>query len=605
MGQPRAVSHVVDTIAMIKARLSRPGKPLGSFLFVGPTGVGKTELAKCLAEFFYNSRERMIRIDMSEYHGPGSATRLVSSNQDQNEGILTSQMRDQPFSVVLLDEFEKADPQVFDIFLQVLGEARLTDGAGRVADFSNAIVIMTSNLGAQSFKAGNTLGFSSDQGEDLGAEDHFTSEAKKIFRPEFFNRIDRIVPFLPLNRETLQGIIAKEVADIQRRDGLRERRLRLDLLEAAQDQVMEHGYDPRFGARPLRRELEQRVLRRVAGELNEDPNRQRGSLTVTDQDCVFQREDDDRSQRSIEISRLDEISKVRRNFQRLNNAAFVNELNSEFYRLERSVARHQATGVGATGEDISLIYARKKQVEDLLMRLSSEMTQIIQLEEALLLRMIGKSSGTAPEDDISALSYESLLIDLYAGAENMPDRALLLFQAEQHDRMFAVAQDYLEVATTIGCEVRVGAYVKKPTEDYMDDEKLLTRPEEVTELEKFFEDASNDVTAIALDIRGQQAHMRFDGESGAHDFEYEDKGGKHKERLVITRLEMDFDTAWLVREDLNKPNFRDAISRRVYSQIRTSWKDVPLGISGKEYYSPQWLKNFLHDRMVMIAERAL
>ncbi|MDG2126314.1 MAG: AAA family ATPase, partial [Verrucomicrobiales bacterium] len=263
-GQDAAVSLIVDTLATIKTNLNRPGKPLASFLFIGPTGVGKTELAKVLAEFLYNSRDRMIRLDMSEYNTPFSASRLVSDTGiGGREGLLTAKVREHPFSVILLDEFEKADPTVFDLFLQVLGEARLTDGAGRIADFSNSVIIMTSNLGAREYQRGS-LGFAGDPARD--AVEHFSTAVKAALRPELFNRIDRILPFLPLPREIIAHIIRREFSEIDARDGLGGHGTSLLVAPEVLDHLVTSGYDPRYGARPLKRAVE-RLLLQPAAEL--------------------------------------------------------------------------------------------------------------------------------------------------------------------------------------------------------------------------------------------------------------------------------------------------------------------------------------------------
>jgi len=455
MGQDEAVKLVVDTIAMTKARLARPGRPLASFLFVGPTGVGKTELAKCLAEFFYGSRERMVRLDMSEYNGPGSATRLVSAPGQAQEGILTAQMRDQPFSVVLLDEFEKADPQVFDLFLQVLGEARLTDGSGRVADFSNALIIMTSNLGADGFRGGARLGFGG--GSDLAgdAQEHFTQAAKNRFRPEFFNRIDRVVPFAPLSRSSLDRIVEKELRRIQRRDGLHERQLELALTGEMTEEVLRLGHDPRYGARPLRRALDQQVLARVAEKLNHSPAQQSGRIEVAPDEVRFIRETETEKRRQSSREELEETARVRRLFQRLAGASFVSELNSERYRLERAIEQHRRRKEEAS-DDMREIYAQKQVLDELLGKLEKKTETIFSREEFLLLSSLGKKTERKRKPRASVADYEELLIDLYATAERSADRVVLVFQADQPELLFLAARAYREAASLVSAEAGAG-----------------------------------------------------------------------------------------------------------------------------------------------------
>jgi hypothetical protein len=274
LGQPEAIEAMVDLIATIKAGLTDPAKPLGSFFFVGPTGVGKTELAKVLAEFLFGHRDRLLRFDMSEFAAGDALPRLVGSAWEADgEGELTRRVREQPLSVVLLDEIEKAHRGVFDALLSVLGEGRLTDAAGRTADFRNAIVIMTSNLGAARRQM-EPLGFG--RGGARGAEDadearaHFVAEAERFFRPEFFNRIDRIVAFRPLDPETVRLIIRRELGKLFLRDGIVRRGLLVDVDEALVEHLAAAGFHPLYGARPLQRTIERLVVaplaRLVVGE---------------------------------------------------------------------------------------------------------------------------------------------------------------------------------------------------------------------------------------------------------------------------------------------------------------------------------------------------
>ncbi len=605
MGQERAVDFVVDTIAMIKARLSRPGKPLGSFLFVGPTGVGKTELAKCLAEYFYGSRERMIRLDMSEYNSPGSATRLVSSHSGDLEGLLTSQMRDQPFSVLLLDEFEKAAPQVFDLFLQVLGEARLTDAAGRVADFSNAIVIMTSNLGAQNFRAGANLGFGGTEAADLGAEEHFTGEAKKRFRPEFFNRIDRIVPFLPLTRQVLEGIVAKELKAIQRRDGLRERQLSLQLDEPILNEVLRHGHDPRYGARPLRRELDQRVLRRIAEELNQGQVRERGQIFLDAKGVSFQRHEGKEIAENVQRDVLASAADLRRRFQRLRNAAFVNELNSERYRLERVIAHHQRTKKSSDqSNDLTATYSRKSLIEDLLNQLERKTRAVTAREEALLLETVGQG----PQGRRSRLTvndYQALLIDLFAAAENAPEAILLVVQAERSDRLFELTADYIEVAQSFGCDVELGWYSRKPEKDLLDESGEKTKPEVVPDPETFLVELPKEVAALAIRISGAHSFLKFQGELGGHEFENDEGKDKKKDRVVISDLDAPLSRAWMDIEHLQRPQLKNTPVHRHYNLVRNNWRDTNFNESGQGRYSTELLESIIMKRVLVLASRAL
>ena len=258
IGQKDAVRAVSDAVRRSRAGLSDPNRPTGSFLFLGPTGVGKTELAKSLAEFLFDDERAMVRIDMSEYSEKHSVARLVGAPPGyvgyEQGGQLTEAVRRRPYSVVLLDEVEKADPEIFDILLQVLDDGRLTDGQGRTVDFRNTILILTSNLGSQ---------FLSDP--DLtteGKRDAVMSVVRASFRPEFLNRLDETVMFDALSRENLGEIVDLLVASLQAR--LRDRRINLTVSEPARCWLARTGYDPAFGARPLRRLIQREIGDRLA-----------------------------------------------------------------------------------------------------------------------------------------------------------------------------------------------------------------------------------------------------------------------------------------------------------------------------------------------------
>ena len=257
VGQDEGVKRVTDAILRSKAGIKDPTKPIGSFLFLGPTGVGKTELAKTLAENLFDDEQNMVRIDMSEYMEKYSVSRLIGAppgyvGYDEG-GQLTEAVRRKPYSVVLFDEVEKAHPDVFNVLLQVLDDGRITDSQGRTVDFKNTILIMTSNIGA-----GYLLdGIKEDGSISKEAQDMAMNDLRAHFRPEFLNRLDEIIMFKPLTKENIRAIIDLLVADVNRR--LEEKELTIELTEAAKDCIVEGGYDPMYGARPLKRYLQKNV----------------------------------------------------------------------------------------------------------------------------------------------------------------------------------------------------------------------------------------------------------------------------------------------------------------------------------------------------------
>jgi ATP-dependent Clp protease ATP-binding subunit ClpC len=260
VGQDEAIRAISRAIRRSRAGLKDPNRPIGSFIFSGPTGVGKTELARALAEFLFADRDALIRVDMSEYMEKFSVSRLIGAPPGyvgyEDSGTLTKAIRRRPYSVVLLDEIEKAHPDVFNILLQVLDEGRLTDNYGRVIDFKNTVIIMTSNLGARDITKGRTLGFHAPDADSAYEQmrDRVKEEIERAFNPEFLNRVDDIIVFHALDRAQIGQIVHIMLKEIHNR--LAEENLKLNLTDAALAFLVEKGYDEKFGARPLRRAIQ-------------------------------------------------------------------------------------------------------------------------------------------------------------------------------------------------------------------------------------------------------------------------------------------------------------------------------------------------------------
>ena len=267
MGQGEAVGAIVERIAMLKAGLNDPSKPIGVFLFAGPTGTGKTELAKTAAEFLFGSAERLVRLDMSELQTPDATLKILGSSEAPGDAdSLIHRVRKQPFCVVLLDEFEKAHPQVWDLFLQVFDDGRLTDQLGHVADFRHSLIILTTNLGATAHRNGG-LGFAPS--EDAYSGDNVMRAIGQTFRPEFQNRLDKVIVFHPLTRDLMRGILSKELNRVLERRGLKDRAWAVEWEASAQDFLIDKGFSPEMGARPLKRAIEQYVMAPLAATIVE------------------------------------------------------------------------------------------------------------------------------------------------------------------------------------------------------------------------------------------------------------------------------------------------------------------------------------------------
>ncbi len=290
IGQAEAVTAISRAVRRARAGLKDPKRPIGSFIFLGPTGVGKTELARALAESMFGDEDAMIRVDMSEYMERHSTSRLVGSPPGyvghEEGGQLTEKVRRKPYSVILLDEIEKAHPDVFNILLQVLEDGRLTDSKGRTVDFRNTVVIMTSNVGAEALKKNKYVGFNLQDGEQKykDMKGRMLEELKKAFRPEFLNRVDEMIVFHSLEKEHLKEIVTLMTGTLTKR--LKEQEIELELTEAAQEKIAKEGYDPEYGARPLRRALQKHIEDRLSEELL------RGTV-LTGNNIVFDVENDE------------------------------------------------------------------------------------------------------------------------------------------------------------------------------------------------------------------------------------------------------------------------------------------------------------------------
>jgi ATP-dependent Clp protease ATP-binding subunit ClpB len=264
VGQEQAVTAVADAVRRSRAGLGDPNRPTGSFIFLGPTGVGKTETARALAEFLFDDERAMVRLDMSEYMEKHSVARMIGAPPGyvgyEEGGQLTEAVRRRPYSVILFDEIEKAHPDVFNVLLQILDDGRLTDSQGRVVDFRNSVIIMTSNIGGQYIV--DAGGASWDR-----VEERVRDELRNHFRPEFLNRVDDIIVFRPLSREDLVRIVDLQLVRLEQL--LAGRNLKLELTPEARALLAEQGYDPVYGARPLKRVIQRELQNRIALELLE------------------------------------------------------------------------------------------------------------------------------------------------------------------------------------------------------------------------------------------------------------------------------------------------------------------------------------------------
>jgi ATP-dependent Clp protease ATP-binding subunit ClpB len=286
VGQEEGIGAVASALRRARAGLSDANRPIGSFMFLGPTGVGKTELARALAEFMFNDEKALIRVDMSEYMERHAVSRLVGSPPGyvghEEGGQLTEMIRHRPYSVILFDEIEKAHPDVFNLLLQVLDNGRLTDSKGKTVNFKNSIIIMTSNVGSEYLKAMSRIGFSAEEGEASREESNYREKVmealKSGFRPEFLNRIDEIVIFNPLHKADIEKIVDIQFKLIESR--LAERNIKLALSPTARAYLSKEGFSAEFGARPLKRLIQKVILDRLADKIIRGEFKQGGRVKV-------------------------------------------------------------------------------------------------------------------------------------------------------------------------------------------------------------------------------------------------------------------------------------------------------------------------------------
>ncbi len=337
-GQKRAVDDVVNLLASIKTALTRTGKPIASFLFVGPTGVGKTELAKVLSEFMFGSRLQMTRFDMSEFSSPYAVLRLTGTSYTQ-DGLLTSAVRRTPFSVLLFDEIEKAHANFYDLLLQILSEGRLTDSQGKLVNFCSTIIIMTSNIGAANLQ-GNRITWK--QGIDHAEiNDYFKTAVEKHFRPELYNRMDSVIAFDPLSPEVVRFVVDREINLLKKREGIRFRRMDFKIGEKVFDFLAAKGYDHKYGARQLQRTIRERLMIPLAKVLNlEDVDDQLLVNVEVVNDEIKIEVGADPLALELLIEELDKInyadhaSELRRKINRLKEGQFYIQLLSRLDILE-------------------------------------------------------------------------------------------------------------------------------------------------------------------------------------------------------------------------------------------------------------------------------
>ena len=521
IGQPEAVERVVDLLVMIKARLARPRKPLASFLFIGPTGTGKTEMAKTMAGFLFGDPTRLVRFDLNEFSDPVSVQRLIGGSVvGRAEGLLTARIREQPFSVVLLNEFEKADPSFFDLLLQILGDGRLTDATGRVADFCNSVIVMTSNLGAEGFQRGPT-GFRPEAAAAPEAQAHFADAVRQFLRPEIYNRLDAIVPFRALTPDIVLAIARRHLDALRQRDGIRLRAVEWQLQPEVADHLAARGYSARYGARPLKRVIERELLVPLAEALNQYQNSTALNVSIGVAGGKIQIQvrahtnPQDRMQLQATSDLAGGIVAQRRRISRLEHCLAVTKIEDEVTMLEAlerrlKVAQRKNPAVQTQLAKLPKLRECLRAVNQL-----SERAQHLETEALGLLyqREPVESALFLPELDALGGELRKLMREVFRQQLDRPDDVVLAFYSEHRETLLEFALAYYEAGMELGKVVALDYFLPPPGGRSKATKLLRETPKKP---ETFFDSPPEKLIGIVMHLRGDFFAPRFQPEAGLH-----------------------------------------------------------------------------------------
>lgn len=500
-GQPLAVERLVERLAAFKAALNRPGRPLASLLLLGPTGVGKTELARLLAEHLYGHRTKLARFDMSEYSDPIAVQRLVGIPGVEASGQLILKVRETPFQVVLFDELEKAHPDFFDLLLQLLDEGRLTDAAGNLADFTSTLVLMTTNLGAESLQK-TPAGF-----RQKGAGDGFLQAVRASFRPELLNRIDEVLPFSPLTPEVIRALAEREVESALRRPGLESRTVSWTVEPELVEELAREGYDARYGARPLLRTVERRLLLPLARELNRYPEdmplviRAGREVTVRPVMDKFEAEEKKRWRTGLSNG----ITNLRQRLTRFMRGPLVVGLFNERARAAKKAA-----------------FPMQKWLDGL----EALRQRVLELEEEALLAL-----DRQIQFDEHRLNYdrqtagdelEERIVDLFARTFSPPDRVTLALFSDSPLPLLWLGRGYHKLADELKWELEVQTLaVRSGTTALPSDDDPMPQLDRVLQENpwKLWLAPPSHLVGLLLRFHGPRCAARLHREAGLHLFE--------------------------------------------------------------------------------------
>jgi hypothetical protein len=524
------VGTIVDLLLSVKTQLTRTGKPIASLLFAGPTGVGKTEMVKVLAEWLFGRRTKIVRFDMSEFVDLGSVLRLTG-DIGRGEGSLISAVRKEPFSVVLFDELEKAHPAFFDLLLQILGEGRLMDGRGSVADFCSTVVIMTSNLGADSFRT-STMGFGDSGNERQRAMEFFLSRVRSFFRPELFNRLDGVIAFSPLTEEVIRSIVEKELSKLFDRPGLRARDLALHLDPSVREYLSTIGFSAEYGARQLQRILQDRLVVPLARGLNRHQYdeslsveclEEGGKLTVTIKPrrslpLLEQKAEGMASWSAVAAS----ASALRREVQRVLDGAGMMRALSTLDVIESHLRKMGAKELGRVSMEKDATEWRK-----LTLNLQSVHEHVCEYEEEVCSALlIGETPPPYIAQTCTTLraSFLKAEIELYRRLTTRADVCTLGVYGDP-STVLALANIYVKIGRRWGMSITIRELVSKGKTPERVEVKLSNWAAVPPE---------GKLLGIEVEFQGSLANLRLSGEGGVH--LWKSRTGRSKCLVVVDNV---------------------------------------------------------------------
>ncbi len=580
LGQPVAAAMVTDAITRTRSGLTRLGRPIVSLLFVGPSGVGKTETARTLAEFLFSDRHRVVRFDLSEFSDPWAVERLTDG--PEGSGLLTSEVRASPFSVVLFDELEKAHTSFLDLLLGILGEGRLTDRQGRTADFTNTVVIMTSNLGVDSFEP-QAMGL---RRTEVAADSHFLKVVENQLRPELFNRIDRVIPFGSLAPEVVRLLAERELQRLCQRPGLMGKSAALVASPELPQKLAEKGYEPTLGARQLKRVVKEQVVVPLARALSADPQASRhqaGGVVLTAEK---------RSQLVTARPGLERSSELRRDYDRLVESIPVLELENEIAHLRRlakkvAQSRHPDAEERAWADTLPDRCALLEEIRE-------TVQEAEQLEEQVVLAAIEGDPPPPVEKKAVRLEtvFEDLLAKLYRLEFEWPDQAVVAIFSPSNALVLQLFELYEPLLTAKEHQIwSVFPQEKEPSPWRYDLEKGWVE-EGVGEL--FLRPGLPQGKALGMVIGCHQpaAFARFEGERGLHLFENQGECLVEVSEGFLQRYHPGADV-------LARRSRFQASKRRLYDYERKSLEDFQLG------HKSHWTRKTLPDLVAAWIEERL